>query len=305
MTPNETLRRSQTDTPGLFDGRVMICDGAMGTMLNAAGFPLNGALCELSLSRPEVVAAVHQAYIDAGAEVIETNSFLASRTQLSHHGLEGRVREINLAAARVARDAAAAADRQVFVAGSVGPATNSVSWRRADPVAVRDAFREQIAALVEGGVDLIIFETFGGLAELTEAIAAAHEVTLALPLVAQMYFLDNGRSLAGERPSLVAASLDHLGLAAIGANCLGSLEALLKVLTEMAGHTSLPLTAQPNAGTPALVNGRLRYSALPDEYAAYAARYAEAGAALVGGCCGTTPAHIRAATRALGLTPPA
>jgi len=109
MTPNETLRRSQTDTPGLFDGRVMICDGAMGTMLNAAGFPLNGALCELSLSRPEVVAAVHQAYIDAGAEVIETNSFLASRTQLSHHGLEGRVREINLAAARVARDAAAAA----------------------------------------------------------------------------------------------------------------------------------------------------------------------------------------------------
>ena len=119
MTPNETLRRSQTDTPGLFDGRVMICDGAMGTMLNAAGFPLNGALCELSLSRPEVVAAVHQAYIDAGADVIETNSFLACRTQLSHHGLEGRVREINLAAARVARDAAAAAGRQVLVALAV------------------------------------------------------------------------------------------------------------------------------------------------------------------------------------------
>ena len=142
----------------------------MGTMLQAAGVSLSLCLPELSVTRPELVSAIHGAYIAAGADMIETNTFLACRTQLSRHGLEGRVAEINLAAVRVARAAVAASERPVLVAGSVGPAMRTFSWRHTDPGALRDAFREQIAALAEGGVDLIIFETFGNLRELIEAI---------------------------------------------------------------------------------------------------------------------------------------
>lgn len=290
----------------MFDGRVLVCDGAMGTMLNAVGFPLSGALCELSLSRPEAVTAVHRAYVAAGADVIETNSFLACRTQLARHGLAERVREINLAAARLAREAAGGANRRVLVAGAVGPATTTAVWRHADPAAVRDAFREQVAALAEGGVDLILLETFGSLAELREAVAAAGEAAPALPVIGQMYFMDNGRTLAGERPAEVAACLSDLGVIALGVNCIGNLETVATILGEMAAATALPLAAQPNAGSPALVAGTLRYSSPPEEFAAYTRRYAALGARLIGGCCGTTPEHVRAVRHALAaLTPEA
>jgi len=271
----------------------------MGTMLQAAGVSLSLCLPELSVTRPELVSAIHGAYIAAGADMIETNTFLACRTQLSRHGLEGRVAEINLAAVRVARAAVAASERPVLVAGSVGPAMRTFSWRHTDPGAVRNAFREQIAALAEGGVDLIIFETFGNLRELIEAISAAQEAAPALPLVGQMAFLDSGRTLVGETPAEVATRLRGLGLAAVGANCTASLQSLLEILIEMGRHTTLPLVAQPNAGSPAFVNGRIEYTADPAYFARYAGCYVQAGAALVGGCCGTTPAHVAAAVEAL------
>lgn len=284
--------------------RVVVCDGAVGTMLHAAGASLDLPLPELSTSRPELVRAIHGAYIEAGADIIETNTFGATRTRLARHGLGERVREINLAGVAVAREAATAAPRRVLVAGSVGPATPPGSRRRLSPVILREAFREQIAALAEGGVDLLILETFGSLEELLEAIAGAAEVAPALPIVAQMTFLDDGRTLAGETPAEVAQRLDGLGLVAVGANCTLGPQGLLEVLREMGHHTALPLSAQPNAGPPTFVDGRFRYTADPAYFARHARRFVDLGAAIVGGCCGTTPAHIEAVASAVrGLQP--
>jgi len=275
-------------------------------MLQAAGVSLDLSLPELSLSRPELVRAVHGAYIAAGADVIETNTFGACRTRLARHGLEGRAHEINLAAVRIARAAAADAGRPLLVAGSVGPATPPNSRGPITPASLREAFREQIAALAEGGVDLIVLETFGSLVELQAAIAAARDVAPRLPLVAQMTFLDDGRTLAGETPAEVAIKLEGAGLAALGVNCTLGPQGLLGVLQELARHTSLPLSAQPNAGPPSFVDGRFQYSADPAYFARYAGRYVQLGAGLVGGCCGTTPAHIEAVSAAVkGLRPTA
>jgi methionine synthase / methylenetetrahydrofolate reductase(NADPH) len=289
--------------------RVVICDGAMGTMLHAAGASLDHSLPELSVSRPELVHAIHGAYIAAGAEVIETNTFGACGPRLARHGLDKRVTEINLAAARIARAAASLASRPVLVAGSVSPATPAHSHVRLPVELLRESFREQIGeqigALAEGGVDLLILETFGSLGEMTEAIAAAGEVAPSLPIIAAMTFLDDGRTLAGETPAEAGAHLDGLGLAAIGANCTLGPQGLLEVLRELGRHTDLPLAAQPNAGSPAFIGGRFQYTADPAYFARHACRFVELGAALVGGCCGTTPAHIEAvATAVKDLRPP-
>jgi homocysteine S-methyltransferase len=294
----------QKDPAELFGSRVLVCDGAMGTMLQAAGVSLDISLSELSLTREDLVKAIHGAYIAAGADVIETNTFGACSTRLHRHGLEGSVTDINLAAARAARAAAAAADRPVLVAGSVGPATPAGSRGRVSSAVLHDAFREQIGALAEGGVDLIILETFGSLAELIEAINAAKEVAPDLPVVAQMTFLEDGKTLAGETPAEVATRLDGMGLAALGANCTHGPQGLLEILSELSKHTTLPLAAQPNAGSPTFVDGRFQYATDPAYLARYAARYVQAGAALVGGCCGTTPAHVEAVAAAVkGLRP--
>jgi homocysteine S-methyltransferase len=156
---------------------------------------------------------------------------------------------------------------------------------------LQEAFREQIEALSQGGVDLIMLETFGSLDELVAAVEAAREVAPELPVVAQMTFLEDGRTLAGESPAEVGARLDGLELAAVGANCTLGPQGLQEVLSELARHTSMPLVAQPNAGSPTFVDGRFQYTADPAYFARYAGRYAQLGAALVGGCCGTTPAH--------------
>jgi homocysteine S-methyltransferase len=169
---------------------------------------------------------------------------------------------------------------------------------------LREAFKEQIAALAEGGVDLIILETFGSLNELTEAVNAARDVAPQLPVVAQMTFLEDGKTLAGETPAEVATKLDGMGLAALGANCTHGPQGLLEILSELSRHTSLPLAAQPNAGSPTFVDGRFQYATDPAYLARYAVRYVQAGAALVGGCCGTTPAHVEAVAAAVkGLRP--
>ena len=305
MVRQASSRRSPQKAPeDLFGSRVLVCDGAMGTMLQAAGVSLDVSLPELSLTRGELVKAIHGAYIAAGADIIETNTFGACSTRLGRHGIEGSVVDINRAAAQIAREAAAAADRPVLVAGSVGPATPAGSRGRVSNAILREAFKEQIAALADGGVDLIILETFGSVNELTEAINASRDVAPQLPVVAQMTFLEDGRTLAGETPAEVATKLDGMGLAALGVNCTHGPQGLLEILSELSKHTTLPLAAQPNAGSPTFVDGRFQYTTDPAYLARYAARYVQAGAALVGGCCGTTPAHVEAVAAAVkGLRP--
>lgn len=297
-------RRASRNATDLFGDRVLVCDGAMGTMLQAAGVSLDLSLPELSISNPDLVRRIHGAYIAAGADIIETNTFGACSTRLARFGLEGRVGEINAASVRVAREAAAAADRPVLVAGSVGPATPANSRGRLPASVLHEAFREQVAALAEGGVDFILLETFGNADELIEAITAAGETAPGIPVVAQMTFMDDGRTLAGESPAEVARRVEGLGLAGLGVNCTHGPQGLLEILAELSRHTTLPLAAQPNAGSPTFVDGRFQYATDPAYLARYAERYVQAGAALVGGCCGTTPAHVEAVTAAVkGLTP--
>jgi methionine synthase I (cobalamin-dependent)/5,10-methylenetetrahydrofolate reductase len=284
--------------------RVLICDGAMGTMLHASGIPLDRALPELNLSDPGLVRAIHDSYLAAGADVIQTNTFGASRLRLAPHGLQDMFREINLAGARIAREARAAAGRPAFVAGSVSPAVTAAQRPGTDPEARAEAIREQVRALVEGGVEVLIFETFGYLTEMLEAVRIASSESN-LPIVAQMTFADDGRTLGGESPGAVTAALAELPVTVIGANCTLGPQGLLGIVEGLSRHTALPLSAQPNAGAPRMVGGRrFQYNVDADYFARYARRYVEIGATLVGGCCGTTPEHIRAAAEAVaGLRP--
>ena len=284
--------------------RVLVCDGAMGTMLHAAGISLDRALTELNLSNPGLVRAVHDSYVAAGADVIQTNTFGASSLRLAVHGYADRTREINLAGARIALEAKAAGGRQVLVAGSVSPAASAGHRGQVSASDRVEALRQQVEALVEGGVELLVFETFGHLGEMVEAVEVARKLCR-LPIVAQMTFADDGRTFGGESPGEVAAALGELPVTVIGTNCTLGPQGLLSVLRELSRHTALPLSAQPNAGVPRRVGGRnFRYTVDSEYFAQYARRYVEAGAALVGGCCGTTPEHIRAAAQVTtGLTP--
>jgi methionine synthase / methylenetetrahydrofolate reductase(NADPH) len=295
--------KSATAVLGRLGTQVLVCDGAMGTMLHSGGVSLDRSLPELSLSQPDLVRAIHRAYIAAGAQLIESNTFGASRFRLARHGLEDRVAEINLAGARVAREAREQAEApSVLVAGSVAPATPTGYHGQISGTELREAFREQIAALAEAGVDLLMFETFSSLPEIVEALGVAREVT-GLPLVAQMTFVEDGRTLTGDTPAEVATALESLDVAVIGANCALGPQGLLEVLRELGRHTSLPLAAQPNAGPPTLLDGRFRYTADPAYFARSAHNFVKAGAAMVGGCCGTTPAHIEAVVAAIGGLP--
>jgi homocysteine S-methyltransferase len=285
---------------------VLVCDGAMGTMLHAAGNSLDRALPELNLSNAELVSTVHESYLAAGVDVIQTNTFGASALRLAEHGSAGPVAEINLAGVRIAREAQGKAGRRVFVAGSVSPAVTARQRPRVSPAQRVAALREQVIALVEGGVDLLILETFGYLEELAEAVAAAAELT-SVPLVAQATFAPDGRTLGGETPRQVASTLSRLPVAALGTNCTLGPQHTLTVAAELIRHTSLPVSAQPNAGLPRRTAGRrFEYPIDGGYFARYAVRYAEAGVSLIGGCCGTTPTHLKAAAAAIaGQRPPA
>jgi homocysteine S-methyltransferase len=283
--------------------RVLVCDGAMGTMLHAGGVSLDRALAELNHSRPELVRSIHEAYIAAGADIVETNTFGASRFRLARFGLEDRVVELNRAGVRVAREAQELAGVPVLVAGSAGPVQPTTARGRLTTDEVRAAHREQVEALVQAGVDLLMLETFGDLAEMREALEVAREIG-DIPIVAQMTFMDDGRTIAGDSPEEVAAALERLGATVIGVNCTLGPQATQDVVGELARHTDLPLSAQPNAGLPRLVGGHFQYTSEPDYFARSARRFVELGAAIVGGCCGTTPAHIEAAARAVeGMRP--
>lgn len=280
---------------------IVVCDGAMGTMLHASGISFDRALSELNLERPDLVSEIHGSYLAAGAGIVETNTFDANRYRLARHGLAEQAAAFNRAGARLAVQARAEQGSDALVAGSIGPLL-APSLREAEIDGdADDAVLEQVEALVAGGVDLLMFETFGNLAHLVRAVQAAQGSTR-LPIIAQMTFLEDGRTIGGDRPEVVASAFEDLGVAAIGVNCTLGPQGVGQVLDELAESTDLPLSALPNAGIPARVHGRFHYPANEEYFARAARHFVERGASIVGGCCGTTPAHIAALTRA--VSPP-
>ncbi len=272
--------------------RIVVFDGAMGTMLYSRGVFINQCYDELNVRQPDLVLAVHREYVKAGVDVLETNTFGANRAKLAQYGLEGQVGELNRAAARIAREAAG--DR-VLVAGSVGPLGLRVEPYGPTSLAeARGLFREQLEGLRSGGVDVFIFETFADLVEIIEGIRAAREVDATVPVVAQMTIGVDGLTPYGASPADIARALDLAGADVIGLNCSVGPQTILEAIEKMAPATRRKLSAQPNAGMPRDVGGRSMYMASPEYMATYAHHLIQAGARVVGGCCGTTPAHLAA-----------
>jgi methionine synthase / methylenetetrahydrofolate reductase (NADH) len=284
----------------LSGGRVLVCDGAMGTMLHAAGAALDRSLPELNLSDPGLVATIHDSYLSAGADIIQANTFGANRLWLADHGFPDKVAEINRAGVRLARAAADRSGRSVLVAGSVSPAVTAPQRRRVGSAERMEVLREQILALVaDDAADLLILETFGYLDELVEAVSVAASVT-SLPLIAQATFADDAHTLGGETPREVAAVLSALPVAMIGTNCTVGPQRMLVVAEDLVRYSAVPVSAQPNAGQPRRTGLRSFEFAIDGGYfSRYLTRFADAGVTLVGGCCGTTPTHISAAVDAL------
>jgi homocysteine S-methyltransferase len=281
--------------------RVLVCDGAMGTMLYARGVFLNRSFDELNLTQPELVADVHHAYVRAGADVIETNTFGANRVKLSTFGLDDRTAEINVHGAQLARRAA----RDAYVAGSIGPLGVRIEpWGKTGVDEAQAFFAEQAAALLEGGVDLFVLETFRDLNEIGAAIRAVRSLC-ALPIVAQVTTEENGNTLDGASPDLFVPELERQGADVVGLNCSVGPAAMLESLERISRVARVRLSAQPNAGRPREVEGRNLYLCSPEYMASYAKRFVNAGVRLVGGCCGTTPEHIKQIRMAVRAAKPA
>jgi len=275
--------------------RIVVFDGAMGTMLYAKGVFINQNYDELNLRAPDMIREIHRAYVKAGAEILETNSFGANRLKLQQHGLETQVHEINRAAARLAREVADAAPRPTLVAGAVGPL--GVRIEPFGPTSLDEAracFREALEGLRDGGVDVFLLETFSDLHEIEQAIRAAREVARDVPVIAQMTIGSDGLTPFGATPEDVARSLDAWGADVIGLNCSVGPQIILEAVEKMAPLTRKKISAQPNAGMPRDIGGRSMYMASPEYMATYARHLVQAGARVVGGCCGTTPEHIKA-----------
>ena len=270
--------------------RILVVDGAMGTMLYAKGVYINRCYDELNLSNPDLVREIHTEYIRAGADVIETNTFGATAHKLQQYGLEGNLHEINAIAAKVAREAAG--DR-AYVAGAIGPL-----GLRIEPYGptsfdeARDLFKAQATGLLEGGVDLFCLETFSDVSEIRQAIAAIRELC-DLPIIAQMTILTDGNTMFGTTPELFTERLDTWGADVIGLNCGVGPAIILTALEKMREVTKKKLSAQPNAGLPRDVQGRQFYMCSPEYMSKFAKRFIQAGAKFIGGCCGTTPSHIK------------
>jgi len=283
---------------------VLLADGAMGTMLHGRGVAFEKCFDELNLSNPDAVAEVHREYIQAGAQLILSNTFGANRFKLGQHGLEGRTAEINQAGVALAKREASAAGRRVFVAGDVGPLGVRIApFGRVKPEHARAAFGEQIEALCSAGADLIVVETVSDLYEIREAARAAKEVC-SLPLVTSVTFTRDDRTVLGDDPVVVARALQEAGADVIGVNCSGGPAQLLRILKQM--RQAAPQSrfwVKPNAGWPEQVGGRIMYPADPEYFSEYALSFRAAGASIVGGCCGTTPNHIAAMRRALDSAP--
>ncbi len=274
---------------------ILICDGATGTMLFAQGFDPAKCFEYLSIDQPRIVAELHKRYIDAGADIIETNTFGANASQLAKFGYEHLVAEINAAAARIAREAAGDA---AYVAGSIGPLDKFSLETHLSDQAIYDIYAQQAAALAAGGVDFLFLETFSNLEHIKLALAACKKET-SLPVFAQMALLDGLRTGYGNSLHAIVRSLEDGRADGIGANC-GSGPAVMKeAVTALSAMTGAYISAQPNAGYPQNVNGRSLYLTSPEYFAQYAFETAAAGANIIGGCCGTTPDHIRAIAKAL------
>jgi methionine synthase / methylenetetrahydrofolate reductase(NADPH) len=272
------------------DNRVLVCDGAMGTLLYAKGVFINRSFDALNLLDPARVRDVHQQYVRAGADVLETNTFGANRIKLRAFGLDERLHDINAEGARIARDAAAG---EAYVAGAMGPLGIRIEpWGKTGRDEAEEFFREQARALLDGGVDLFILETFRDVNELGAAIAAVRSLC-PLPIVAQMTIEEDGNSLDGTPPEQFVPALQTDGADIIGINCSIGPAHMLETLERMATLTGARLSAQPNAGKPRDIEGRTIYLTSPEYMASYARRFVDHGVRLVGGCCGTTPEHIR------------
>src|SRR5712691_9660616 len=276
----------------------ILCDGAMGTLLYSKGVFINRCYDELNLSQPDLIRAIHHEYLQAGAEIVETNTFGANAFRLARHSIADKAHDINRAGARLAREAAKSFD--VWVAGSVGPlGTRIEPLGKTSFEEAREAFRQQIEALIEGGVDLVILETFGYLEEIHQAMLAARDVSASIPLVAQVTIDEDGNCLDGSDPQTFVAKLEEWGADLIGCNCSVGPVAMLDAMERVRAVSSLPLAAQPNAGIPRSVDGRNIYLCSPEYMASYARKFVANGVRIVGGCCGTTPDHIRVMKSAL------
>jgi homocysteine S-methyltransferase len=286
----------------LQNNEVVIFDGGVGTYLYEKGIYINTCFDELNSTNPDIVSEVHRDYVAAGADVIETNTFGANRFKLAPHGLEPKVFEINLKGAQLAK---AAAGGEVLVAGSVGPLgvqiepLGKLSYDEA-----RDAFKEQVRGLLEGGVDLIVLETFALIAELDQAVRAVKELNREIPVMAQVTINDDGNLLSGATLESFVKAMENTGVDTLGLNCSVGPRAMLDALETLKTLTAMPISVQPNAGLPQSIGGRNIYMTSPEYMAEYAKRFIQTGATIVGGCCGTNPEHIRAIRRAVRALQP-
>lgn len=287
-------------------GRPIVADGAMGTLLHEKGIPIEACFDELNLKQPGIVAEIHGDYIQAGAQMIKTNTFGANRSKLGRHGLEEQVPEINTAAVNLAQKVISASFKDVLLAGDVGPlAVPLAPFGRLQTDEAFEIYVEQIRALVDAGVDLILIETMVDIFAVGAAVKAARHVNPTVPVIASMTFTRDRRTLLGDSPEEVARRLNEMGVDVIGVNCSGGPVHLLRILRQMKsvapeGHFSV----MPNAGFPERVGGRIMYPAGPDYFHHHALSFWKAGASVIGGCCGTTPAHIAVIAEAIERTPP-
>ena len=283
---------------------ILIADGAMGSMLHEAVGPQR-CFDELNSTEPEAVFRVHQAYIEAGAQIIETNTFGANRFKLAHLGLGDEVQRLNSRGVKIAREAREAAAREVLIAGSIGPLGLGVQARHPEPQEIVSYFLEQAQALEERGVDLFILETFTYIEEILLAVDAIRSFSL-LPVIAQLTYADDGTAYGDLRPVDAAAQLKNKNVQIIGANCTIGPQALLPILQQLTSIDDLRVSGMPNAGLPKREGDRIVYpKSSPEYFALFAGEAAAAGVRILGGCCGTTPAHIRAMAEAVKSLRPA
>jgi homocysteine S-methyltransferase len=282
-------------------GGVLVADGAMGTMLNARGAAFDHCFDELNLSDPALVGSIHSEYIQAGAEVIKTNTFGANRFKLARHGLSDQLEAINHAGVELAHKVVTGSFKEVFIAGDIGPlGVRLAPYGRVQPEEARQAFIEQAAALNKAGVDLFLIETMTDLYEVREAITAVKIIAPELPVIASLTFTRDDRTVLGDDPGKVVRSVSADGADIVGLNCSGGPEQLLRILKIMRRAVpAVRFSVMPNAGWPEQVGGRIRYPAAADYFGDYATAFRQNGAVLLGGCCGTTPRHIAALRQAV------
>src|SRR5271157_639583 len=287
---------NQIDSP-----KPLLADGAMGTMLHQRGVCFDDCFDQLNLTNPGLVAEIHQEYIEAGAQMIQTNTFGANRYKLARLGMQEQVVNINSAGVELAKKIIASSSHSVLIAGDIGPLGIRLSpFGRVHPEQAHQAFCEQIDVLIKSGVDLIIIETMTDLFEIHEAIKAARELAPNLPIITSMTFTRDDRTLLGDDPAKVARLLSEWGTDVIGINCSSGPEQVLRILRQMQLYKPQSrFSVMPNAGWPEQVGGRIMYPAAPEYFGEYALAFWQAGANLIGGCCGTTPQHIAAMSQAI------